>query len=105
MWPIGEVDSAHIFDWPEGGCSIRTDPKGDLEIAAAQVLAPGVSRDFMAPVDDTTNRRCQEWTMEYVRYLVAKGYIGAEAIEIVQSKRDSPTHGIGLRQVAPQLGN
>ncbi|KAK6810876.1 hypothetical protein RU639_013329 [Aspergillus parasiticus] len=105
MWPIGEVDSAHIFDWPEGGCSIRTDPKGDLEIAAAQVPAPGISRDFMAPVNDTTNRRCQEWTMEYVRYLVAKGYLGGEAIEIVQSKRDHPTHGIGLRRVAPQLGN
>ncbi|BAE65154.1 unnamed protein product [Aspergillus oryzae] len=118
IWPIGEVDSAHIFDWPEGGCNIRTDPKGDLEIAAAQVPAPGVSRDTMAPVDhvcsfyllwclvllgcllltfemmQTTNRRCQEWTMDYVRYLVAKGYIGAEAIEIVQSKRDSPTHGL-----------
>ncbi|KJK61349.1 hypothetical protein P875_00042401 [Aspergillus parasiticus SU-1] len=52
MWPIGEVDSVHIFDWPEGGCSIRTDPKGDLEIAAAQVPAPGISRDFMAPVND-----------------------------------------------------
>lgn len=43
--------------------------------------------------------------MDYVRYLVAKGNIGAEAIEIVQSKRDPPTHGIGLRRVAPQLGN
>lgn len=37
--------------------------------------------------------------MEYVRSLVAKGYIGAEAIEIVQSHRDPPTFGIGLRPV------
>jgi hypothetical protein len=38
--------------------------------------------------------------MEYVRHLVAKGYIGPEAVEIVQSKRDPFTHGIGLRRVA-----
>jgi hypothetical protein len=37
--------------------------------------------------------------MEYVRHLVAKGLIDEEAIEIVQSKRDPPTHGIGLRSV------
>lgn len=48
----------------------------------------------------TTNKRCQEWTMEYIRHLVSKGYIGAQAIQIVQSKRDPPTHGIGLRRVA-----
>lgn len=34
--------------------------------------------------------------MEYIRYLVSKGYLGSEAIEIVQSKRD---HGIGLQSV------
>ena len=37
--------------------------------------------------------------MEYVRYLVAKGYIGAGAIDIVQAQRDPPSHGIGLRAV------
>ncbi|KAJ6155902.1 hypothetical protein N7470_006468 [Penicillium chermesinum] len=53
----------------------------------------------MAPVNETTNKCCQEWTMEYVRYLVAKGLIGEEAIQIVQSKRDPPAFGIGLRPV------
>jgi hypothetical protein len=38
--------------------------------------------------------------MEYVRHLVAKGYIGAQAIQIVQSHRDPPNFGIGLRPVA-----
>lgn len=37
--------------------------------------------------------------MEYVRHLVARGLIDDEAIEIFQSKRDPPTHGIGLRSV------
>lgn len=45
----------------------------------------------------TTNKRCQEWTIEFVRYLVAKGLIAAEAIQIVQSKRDPPNYGIGLQ--------
>ena len=46
-----------------------------------------------------TNRRCQEWTMEYVRELVRTSYIGSEAIAAVNSQRDPPTHGIGLQPV------
>lgn len=72
-------------------------PRGNIEVAASQVPTPGISQNFMAPVNDTTNKRCQEWTMEYVRHLVAKGLIGEDAIQIVQSKRDPPTHGIGLQ--------
>ena len=37
--------------------------------------------------------------MEYVRYLVEKGYIGAEAVDIVQAQRDPPAHGVGLRAI------
>jgi hypothetical protein len=44
-----------------------------------------------------TNKRCQEWTMEYIRHLVAKHFIQPEAIQIVQSRRDPPTHGIRLQ--------
>lgn len=47
----------------------------------------------------TTNRRCQEWTMEFVRGLVAKEYIGDDAVDIVHSKRNPSTHGIGLRHM------
>ena len=47
----------------------------------------------------TANTRCQEWTMEFIRHLVAKGFIEPTAIDIAQSKRDSPTHGIVLRPV------
>lgn len=37
--------------------------------------------------------------MEYIRKIVAKGYIGEEAVQNVQSKQDPPTHGVGLRPV------
>lgn len=37
--------------------------------------------------------------MKYVRYLVAKGYIGAGAIDIVQTQRDPSAHRIGLRAI------
>ncbi|KNG80395.1 hypothetical protein ANOM_011126 [Aspergillus nomiae NRRL 13137] len=79
--------------------------KGDLETTACQVPAPRASENFMAPVNDTTNKRCQEWIMEYVRLLVDKGYIDAEAIDVANSNRDPPTHGIGLRPVASRSGN
>lgn len=50
-WPIGQVDSFHIVDWPSGVRATDTNPKGDLELAAIQVPAPGISENFMAPVN------------------------------------------------------
>ncbi|KAI2793095.1 hypothetical protein POX_b03143 [Penicillium oxalicum] len=94
---IGQVHSSNIIDSTDTAITKDSTPRGNIEIAASQVPTPGVSQNFMAPVNDTVNKRCQEWTMEYVRYLVAKDLIGAEAIEIVQSKRDPPAHGIGLQ--------
>ncbi|KAA8649262.1 hypothetical protein EYZ11_005530 [Aspergillus tanneri] len=96
---IGQVHSDHVRDAPNANPLTKSTPINDLEVAASQVPPPRISQNFMAPVNDTTNKRCQEWTMEYVRHLVAKGFIAPEAIEIVQSKRDPPTHGIGLLPV------
>ncbi|KAL4902237.1 hypothetical protein BDW74DRAFT_181086 [Aspergillus multicolor] len=83
--PLGETD---------------TTPTNTLEFAALRIPAPGVSENFLAPANDTTNRRCQEWTTDYIRHLVNMGYLDAEALEIVQSKRDPPSHGIGLLPVS-----
>ncbi|GAB1200017.1 hypothetical protein APSETT444_009377 [Aspergillus pseudonomiae] len=52
MWPIGTVDSAHIYDWPHGFTATHEDPRGDLETTACQVPAPRASENFMAPVND-----------------------------------------------------
>ncbi|KAF4770948.1 hypothetical protein N7455_005998 [Penicillium solitum] len=98
-FPIGQVHSSDIVDSPDAAPSIDSTPRGKIELAATQIQTPGINQNFMTPVNDTANKRCQEWTMEYVRHLVAKGLIDEKAIEIVQSKRDSPTHGIGLRSV------
>ncbi|CAO2651184.1 Nn.00g094810.m01.CDS01 [Neocucurbitaria sp. VM-36] len=97
--PIGSVDAqhVHIFGGQRGKDST---PRGNLELVAAQVQPPGASANFLAPVNDTTNRRCQEWTMDYVRRLVAVRYLDEAAVAIVQSKRDAPNVGIGLRSAA-----
>ncbi|OAL74425.1 hypothetical protein A7D00_0016 [Trichophyton violaceum] len=96
-YDIGQLDSQYIEDSP-GGALIRDSvPKGAVEVAASQIPPPGISQNFLAPVNDTTNKRCQEWTMEYTRHLVHLGYLDAEAIQLVQSKRDPATHGIGLQ--------
>jgi hypothetical protein len=52
----------------------------------------------------TTNRRCQEWTTDYVKRLVAAGYIGEDAVSIVQARRDPPSHGIGLQPAGREQG-
>ncbi|KAI1905855.1 hypothetical protein LOZ12_005065 [Ophidiomyces ophidiicola] len=105
---IGGIDSQHISDLPanlSAGIAIKDSiPKCSMEVAATQVLPPRISENFLAPVNDTTNRRCQEWTMDYVRRLVSLGYIDQSAIQIVQSERDPPTHGVGLNPAGAGRG-
>ncbi|OOQ89258.1 hypothetical protein PEBR_17055 [Penicillium brasilianum] len=95
--PIGEIDSANIVDDDSGIKRADADPRGDIEIVASQIPTPGISENFLAPVNDTTNKRDQEWTMEYVRHLVGKRLLGSDAIQIVHRKRDPPTHGLGFQ--------
>ncbi|KAJ5765649.1 hypothetical protein N7520_005208 [Penicillium odoratum] len=97
IFPIGEVDSGHIVDPVPGVNSSDSTPRGDIEVAAKEVPTPGISENFLAPVNNFSNKRCQEWTMEFICHLVAKGLIGSDAIRAVQLKRDSPHHGVGLQ--------
>ncbi|KAI9835729.1 MAG: hypothetical protein M1819_001907 [Sarea resinae] len=103
--PLGLVQAQHMQYPPalEEG-SDETVPKNDMERAASAVPPPRISQNFMAPVNDTTNQRCQEWTMAYVRRLVSLHYLEPEALQIVQSHRDPPSHGIGLQPVGVGLG-
>lgn len=55
FFSIGEVDSSHIVDAAEDGvASTDSEPRGKLEMAAARVRTPGVSENFMAPVNDVS---------------------------------------------------
>ncbi|KAF1979163.1 hypothetical protein BU23DRAFT_642302, partial [Bimuria novae-zelandiae CBS 107.79] len=96
--PIGSVLAQHVHVF-QGERGEDTTPRGNLELVAAQVQPPRASANFLAPVNDvsTTNRRCQEWTMDYVRRFVALRYLNEAAVAIVQSRRDPPNVGIGLR--------
>ncbi|KAJ6094556.1 hypothetical protein N7467_002069 [Penicillium canescens] len=96
-----QPNASHIIDSSaDAPPRIDPTPRGNIELAAAEVLTVGISQSFMAPVNDISNKRCQEWTMEYIRQLVARGIVGKEAIDIVQSKMDLPSYKIGLRPVA-----
>lgn len=90
---------------------------------AERIPPPRKSENFLAPVNNVsckfhlkryllllgdpandchhqiTNRRCQEWTMDFVRKLVQSGWLPAAALDEVQRNRDPPSHGIGLRPV------
>ncbi|KAJ4408642.1 hypothetical protein N0V82_009657 [Gnomoniopsis sp. IMI 355080] len=70
-----------------------------LEKAASTVAPPRKSENFMAPVDGVKNRRCQEWTMDFLKLLVTKGFITQSAYAIAQAQRDPPSHGVGLQPI------
>lgn len=58
FFPIGEVDSRHIVDDAADEnheiASTDSEPRGELEMAAKRVRTPGVSENFMAPVNDVS---------------------------------------------------
>ncbi|KAK0103141.1 hypothetical protein ONS95_014941 [Cadophora gregata] len=94
MWRIGETSEENVKDFAGNEFIREHTPRDNLEREATRVPPPRISENFRAPVNDTTNRRCQEWTMDFLHHLVLKGFISQEADDIVQSKRDPPSHGI-----------
>ncbi|ROT39296.1 hypothetical protein SODALDRAFT_156605 [Sodiomyces alkalinus F11] len=96
---IGWVNSDYVVDPLTEAYSKDDTPIGRLDAEALRIPAPRRSENFMAPVNDTTNRRCQEWTMDFIRHLAGRNYINHDAIAIAQAERDPPTHGVGLRPV------
>jgi len=94
MYPIGEVLANNIVDSTDNERSRDNKPRDNLEREAARVPPPRISENFRAPVNNTTNRRCQEWTTDYMRLLVDDGIVAEGAFDIVQNKRDPPSHGI-----------
>ncbi|KAJ8068448.1 hypothetical protein OCU04_004004 [Sclerotinia nivalis] len=68
--------------------SVDNTPKTAIENEAAEISPPGRSENFRAKVNDV------QWTMDLVRRLVEKGILEAQALEVVQAKRDPADHGI-----------
>lgn len=54
LFPIGDVDSSHIVDSVDGPKTSDATPRDDIEAAAAQIPTPGMSDNFLAPVNDVS---------------------------------------------------
>ncbi|KAF7716582.1 Uncharacterized protein PECH_004391 [Penicillium ucsense] len=91
---IGETDSQNVVDDETGLKYIDRSPRDDIELVASGIPTPGICENFLAPVNESSNPRDQEWTLEYIRLLVGRRLISSEAIQVVYSKRDPPTHGL-----------
>lgn len=61
LFPIGEVDSSHIVDLVDGTKSSDGTPRDDIEAAACQIPTPGISDNFLAPVNDVCSLDCFGW--------------------------------------------
>lgn len=53
-YPIGQIDSQYIADATNDTTSSDSTPKCAIELAASQVSPPGISQNFMAPVNDVS---------------------------------------------------
>lgn len=56
IFPLADVDSSNIVDSTTDEHSIDDIPRGNIEIAATQVAPPGMSENFLAPVNDVRPR-------------------------------------------------
>jgi hypothetical protein len=52
--PIGEIDSTNIVDDYSGVKKADANPRGDIEVVASQIPTPGISENFLAPVNDVS---------------------------------------------------
>lgn len=51
---IGQIDSQYIVDAADDAKSKDSTPKGAVELAASQVSPPGISQNFLAPINDVS---------------------------------------------------
>jgi hypothetical protein len=51
---IGQVHSSNIVDSTGTAITKDSTPRGNIEVAASQVRTPGISQNFMAPVNDVS---------------------------------------------------
>ncbi|KAK3709395.1 hypothetical protein LTR37_010956 [Vermiconidia calcicola] len=105
---LGTVQSKPTNARPKGTASHEGELLERLEEVAGRLPPPRKSENFLAPVNDLrqiTNRRCQEWTIDYLRELARLGYIDRNAVQLAQAERDAPAHGIGLRPTATGRGD
>jgi hypothetical protein len=54
-FPIGQVYSSNIVDATDTAMTKDSTPRGNIEVAASQVPTPGISQNFMAPVNDVNS--------------------------------------------------
>jgi hypothetical protein len=52
--PIGEIDSQNLVDSTNEQDSIDFTPRDNVEAVAARMAPPGISQNFMAPVNDVS---------------------------------------------------
>ncbi|KAH7195347.1 hypothetical protein DER44DRAFT_536950 [Fusarium oxysporum] len=92
---LGKIDDSTLCDSPETETEIREiTPRSIIERLAECVTPPPRGQNIRAPIDGVKTKRCQEWTMEVLTILVARGLLSPEATRIAQRERDSPSKGI-----------
>ncbi|KAK9438247.1 hypothetical protein VB005_09255 [Metarhizium brunneum] len=91
---LGTVDSTHIHDPPSPNFVREAHPRQALEQEIATIAPPPRGQDIRAPIDGVRTKRCQEWTMECLSRLEEQCLISSGAVDIAQSHRDAPNHGI-----------
>jgi len=55
---LGEIDTENIVDPSTDIKSTDFEPQGNIEIAASQISPPGISENFLAPVNDVRAQSC-----------------------------------------------
>ncbi|KAF2225527.1 hypothetical protein BDZ85DRAFT_316700 [Elsinoe ampelina] len=98
---LGYINGSLCSDGHNGGGEVVRErvPRSGVEREAVGVEAPRGGQDVLERVDGVKNRRCQEWTMEFLKRLVVKGWVEGDVVEVAEGERDEPGFGVGLRKV------
>ncbi|KAG8631132.1 hypothetical protein KVT40_000272 [Elsinoe batatas] len=85
---LGFIDGEFCSDGPEGVEGVVRDhvPRSRVERKAVRVEAPRGGRMCWRGWMRGKNRRCQEWTMDFLKRLVEKGWVDEGAVRVAEGR-------------------
>ncbi|KAH7407336.1 hypothetical protein BKA64DRAFT_412750 [Cadophora sp. MPI-SDFR-AT-0126] len=83
--PLALVKEEHIQDVAATRPNeVDVTPRDALETEAKKIDPPTASPE---PLNPRVGKRCQDWTLEYIQWLISRGYMTSEALTVLDAAK------------------
>ncbi|CZS98073.1 hypothetical protein WAI453_011896 [Rhynchosporium graminicola] len=83
--PLALVKEEHIQDVLQTRPDeVDINPRDALEVEAKKIDPPTASPE---PLNPKVGKRCQDWTLEYIEWLISRGYLTSEVLAVLDTAK------------------